>query len=155
MSGRCGAVEAPSAAPPGRRAGLGDGEGRDELLRLRAVRGLEEPAVLRRVEEVVRQHRIDFDSASDLLGYLDRLETIDETEGCTALPPNLPSVKHLPSLSGLPNLPRLPSLPSLPSPPTLPSLASLPDLASLLPRPRDLRAQLVQLDEPYSDIHSL
>ena len=38
--------------------------------------------------EVVRQHSFDFDSASDLLGYLDRLETMDETEGCTALPPN-------------------------------------------------------------------
>lgn len=38
--------------------------------------------------EVVRARSADFDSASDLLGYLDRLETIDEIGGCSALPPN-------------------------------------------------------------------
>ncbi len=53
--------------------------------------------------EVLRQHSCDFDSASDLIGYLDRLEELDETEGCTALPPdpNVVRVMNLHKAKGL------------------------------------------------------
>jgi ATP-dependent helicase/nuclease subunit A len=53
--------------------------------------------------EVLRQHSCDFDSASDLIGYLERLEELDETEGCTALPPdsNVVRVMNLHKAKGL------------------------------------------------------
>ncbi len=53
--------------------------------------------------DVLRQHHGNFDSASDLIGYLDRLETLDETEGCTALPPdsNVVRVMNLHKAKGL------------------------------------------------------
>jgi ATP-dependent helicase/nuclease subunit A len=53
--------------------------------------------------DVLRQHHRDFDSASDLIGYLDRLETMEETEGCTALPPesNVVRVMNLHKAKGL------------------------------------------------------
>ncbi len=38
--------------------------------------------------EALRQHSCNFDSASDLIDYLEKLEELDETEGCTALPPD-------------------------------------------------------------------
>jgi ATP-dependent helicase/nuclease subunit A len=38
--------------------------------------------------EALRQNSCSFDSASDVIDCLQQLEELDETEGCTALPPN-------------------------------------------------------------------
>ena len=53
--------------------------------------------------EVLRQQSCDFDSASDLIGYLEQLEELNETEGCTALPPdaNVVRVMNLHKAKGL------------------------------------------------------
>ncbi len=47
--------------------------------------------------EVLRRHSGNFDSASDLIDYLEQLEQRDETEGCTALPPD-PNVVRMMNL---------------------------------------------------------
>lgn len=53
--------------------------------------------------ENLRQRSCDFDSASDLIGYLEDLEERDESEGCTALPPdpNVVRVMNLHKAKGL------------------------------------------------------
>ena len=53
--------------------------------------------------EVLRQHSCDFDSATDLIEYLDGLEQLDETEGCTATSPdpNVVRVMNLHKSKGL------------------------------------------------------
>ena len=53
--------------------------------------------------EWLRQHSFDFDSASDLISFLEELLEVDETEGCTALPPdaNVVRVMNLHKAKGL------------------------------------------------------
>ncbi|MEZ6134255.1 MAG: UvrD-helicase domain-containing protein [Pirellulaceae bacterium] len=53
--------------------------------------------------EWLRQQSFDFDSASDLITFLEELLKVDETEGCTALPPdaNVVRVMNLHKAKGL------------------------------------------------------
>ncbi len=53
--------------------------------------------------EWTRQHSFDFDSATDLISFFEGLLEVDETEGCTALPPdtNVVRVMNLHKAKGL------------------------------------------------------